>query len=79
MISNFFKGRNDFYGITKEMVLNKVGSLNMDKKSYGFTYSNFGYAVLGLVLEAVYNTDYTSLVNSFIKNELGLKNTPNFR
>ena len=57
------------------MVLNKVGSLNMDKKSYGFTYSNFGYAVLGLVLEAVYNTDYTSLVNSFIKNELGLKNT----
>ena len=75
MISNFFKGRNDFYGITKEMVLNKAGSLNMDKKSYGFTYSNFGYAVLGLVLEAVYDTDYKSLLNSFAQDELGLKNT----
>lgn len=57
MIANFFKNRNDFYGITKEMVLAKADGLSMDKESHGFVYSNYGYAVLGLVLEAVYDTD----------------------
>ena len=75
MIFNFLVGKNDFYGITKEMVLNKAGKLNMDEDSYSFNYSNFGYAVLGLVLEAVYDTDYPSLVNDFAQNELDLKNT----
>lgn len=75
MISNFFNGRNDFYGITKEMVLHKAGSFHMDKEGYGFTYSNYGYAVLGLVLEAVYGIDYTTLVNDFVQNELGLAGT----
>lgn len=75
MISNFFKGRNDFYGISKEMLIYKASALSMDKESYNFTYSNFGYGVLGLVLEAIYDTDYTTLVNDFMQNELGLTNT----
>lgn len=77
MVSNFFKGRNDFYGITKEMILAKVGKLNMDKENYGFTYSNYGYAVLGLILESVYKTDYSTLLNNFVKNELCLTSTEN--
>lgn len=75
MIANFFKNRNDFYGITKKMVLAKAGGLSMDKESYGFVYSNYGYAVLGLVLEAVYDTDYSALANDFAQNELGLPDT----
>lgn len=75
MVSNFFKGRNDFYGITKEMVFDKAGNLNMDKANYDFVYSNYGYAVLGLVLEAVYEMEYTSLLNDFAQNELGLTAT----
>lgn len=75
MVSNFLNGRNDFYGITKEQVLNRAGRLHMNKEYYGFTYSNYGYAVLGLVLEAVYDTNYTSLANDFIQNELGLTGT----
>lgn len=75
MIINFLVGRNDFYGITKEMVLDKASELSMDKESYDFTYSNFGYAVLGLVLESVYDIDYKTLVNDFLQNELGLTNT----
>lgn len=75
MIFNFLTGKNDFYGITKEMLLNKVSKLNMNKDSYDFNYSNFGYAVLGLVLESVYDTDYPTLVNDFAQNKLGLKNT----
>ncbi|HBR34579.1 MAG TPA: hypothetical protein DD734_08090 [Firmicutes bacterium] len=54
MVSNFFKGRNSFCGVTRDMVIGKVSNLSMNKDSYSFKYSNFGYAVLGLVLEAVY-------------------------
>lgn len=72
MIFNFLSGRNDFYGISKEMVLEKAGNMSKDEESYPFVYSNYGYAVLGLVLEEIYGTDYTTLVNDFAQNELGL-------
>lgn len=75
MVSNFLKGRNDFYGITREMVLQKACNLNMNKDNYNFIYSNYGYAILGLVLEKVYDNDYTTLVNSFMQNELELADT----
>lgn len=75
MISNFFMGRNDFCGIKKEMVIDKAGSLSVDKENYNFTYSNYGYAILGLVLEAIYDTDYTTLANNFAQDELGLTDT----
>ena len=75
MIVNFLVGRNDFYGITKKEVLLRAGKLDMPEKSYGFEYSNYGFAVLGLVLESVYGTEYESLLNDFAAGELGLKNT----
>ena len=75
MIKNFFKGRNDFYGINGEMVKERIGKINLDKESYGFSYSNFGFAVLGLVLESVYGESWKTLAEDFFLNELGLENT----
>ena len=75
MIKNFFKGRNDFYGINGEMVKERIGKINLDKESYGFSYSNFGFAVLGLVLESVYGESWKTLAEDFLLNELGLENT----
>ena len=75
MIGNFFAGRNSFCGITGDMVLMKAKGLDMSRESYGFTYSNFGYAVLGLVLEAVYDTDYTALLNAYVQKDLGMTAT----
>lgn len=75
MITNFFKRRNDFYGITKDMILKKASSLSLDKANYGFNYSNYGYAMLGLVMEKVYDTDYTTLANDFVQDKLGLVDT----
>ena len=37
MISNFFSGRNDFYGITDDMVLGRLGKLSVPKENYKFT------------------------------------------
>ena len=75
MIGNFFGGRNSFCGITRGMVLDKAKSLDMSRESYGFEYSNYGYAILGLVLESVYGTEYTALVNDYVRNDLGLTGT----
>ena len=75
MIGNFLKRRNDYFGITKDMVLKKASSLNMAAEEYGFNYSNFGYAVLGLILEEIYGQNYTELMNQYIRNELGLTGT----
>lgn len=75
MISSFFAGRNSFYGITDEMVLNRVASTDLEDKEYSFNYSNFGFAVLGLVLEKVYQEDYTELMNTYLQDELHLHNT----
>jgi beta-lactamase class C len=75
MIGNFFGGRNSFCGINREMVLNKAKSLDMNRDNYGFEYSNYGYAVLGLVLESVYGEDYTALVNHYVQSDLGLTAT----
>lgn len=75
MITNFFVGRNDFYGITDEMVLEKASGINLEKENYDFCYSNYGYAILGEIIETIYDTDYTSLINDFVLRELGLTNT----
>lgn len=74
MISNFFTGKNSFLGVTKTMVINKASELSVPNEEYPFNYSNFGYAVLGLMLEEIYGDDYTALANQFAK-ELHLPHT----
>lgn len=75
MIGNKFNQDNDFYGISKEDILNKVKNIELEDKDYEFEYSNFGISVLGLVLEKVYNKDFTTLMDDFITDELKLENT----
>lgn len=75
MIGNFFKGQNDFCGINDQAVLDRLSKLSVNAESYPFEYSNFGYAVLGLVLEAVYDEEYTDIFNRYAQVELGLENT----
>lgn len=41
MISNFFARRNDFYGITKEIFLDRVAAIDLSSKKKSFRYSNF--------------------------------------
>ena len=75
MIGNFFANRNSFFGVSKQMVLSRVDSIQLNQSSYPFSYSNFGYAVLGLVLEEVYQQDYESLVNRFVQEEFRMSST----
>lgn len=75
MVSNHFLQNNDFYGINKNEILNRVKAIDLKDMDYQFNYSNFGIAVMGLVLEQVYNKDFVTLMNEFIENELKLKAT----
>lgn len=75
MISNFFERRNDFYKVTRDMVAQKAASVKLADKEYLFNYSNYGYAILGMVLEEVYQKDYTTLMNEYVQNELQLRKT----
>lgn len=72
MIQNFLQGRNDFYGIGDSMVLARLKKTQIADREYDFGYSNFGYATLGLILEKVYQTEYTTLMNTYLTEELGL-------
>lgn len=74
MIKALF-GANPFHGITKDSLLKRVATTPVDDKDYPFTYSNFGMAVLGAVLEEVYDGDYTALMNEFVQHDLGLDDT----
>ena len=75
MIANFFSGKNDFYRITKEMVLERVSKTVLENKQYSFRYSNFGYAVLGLIIEKIYQEPYHTIMNQYLQDELQLKNS----
>ena len=63
-----------YHGITERMVINTIREANIGDRDYPFKYSNFGIAVAGLVLEKIYNTDFTSLIHSYLY-DLGMHNT----
>jgi CubicO group peptidase (beta-lactamase class C family) len=73
--TNFLNSGNSFYNITEKTLLSRIGTINLENKDYPFEYSNFNMAVTGLILESIYNEDYTPLMNSYIKNDLGLNHT----
>lgn len=76
MIGNkFARVTNDFYGISREKILDKVEKTTLEDKDYPFVYSNFGISVLGLVLEKIYNGDFTKIINYYIVNDLNLPDT----
>lgn len=75
MLLNFIKGRNDFYGINEDILKKRIEKVDVKDRDYEFNYSNFGIATVGAVLEQVYDEGYTTLINTYIKNDLGLANT----
>lgn len=75
MFFNFLHRVNDFNGISEEMLIKRLGEINLDDSDYSFKYSNFGMATLGVVLEQIYDEDFTTLINQYILEDLGLTNT----
>jgi CubicO group peptidase (beta-lactamase class C family) len=75
MLSNYLNERNVFQNISKEQLVKKIGEIDLKDQDYSFNYSNFGIAVIGEVISAVYNESFTTIMNNYVANELKLKNT----
>ena len=73
--TNFLNNGNSYYGTTETTLVNRIGTVKLENRDYPFEYSNFGMAILGLILKKIYNKDYSLLMNDFIKSELELNNT----
>ncbi len=71
MIGNFFSSKNSFRGITDNMALNRIAKVNTENADKSWRYSNFGFAALGQIIEAVTGSTYTDKANAFL-NELGM-------
>ena len=74
-ILKYYRGINMFSGFSKTQLIEKLGKTNLENKDYSFNYSNFGIAVIGLILTEIYGDDYTDLINEYVQKELNLKNT----
>ena len=75
MISQFFRGKNSFTGITTEELIKRAGNTKLVDKDYGFRYSNFGISLVGAALSTIYGNGFISLMNAFVSDDLGLENT----
>jgi CubicO group peptidase (beta-lactamase class C family) len=52
-----------------------ISSTILKDKDYPYSYSNFGYGILGYILGTVSQRGYWDTMNEFIKHEFGLKKT----
>jgi len=71
------ESRNPFGSITQEELFAYLGGLT-DEDFLGrgrYDYSNTGYALLGIVLETVYQKDYASVLSERILEPLGMEST----
>ncbi|MDD3919736.1 MAG: serine hydrolase, partial [Eubacteriales bacterium] len=75
MVGNALTGKNSFYGVTKQMVLKRLAEQNGKLQESPFQYANYGYAVLGAVLEKAYGEPYAVLANRYAQHTLGLAST----
>ena len=73
-IKNFFAGGNSFLGVTKEIVRDQGRKLNFDQEAYPWNYSNFGFALLGLILEEVNGKPMEEQLSTLL-SELGMENS----
>ena len=76
MAAGFATGQdNDYFGIGRDLLTGRIAAVTLEDRDYGFTYSNFGMAAVGLVLEKIYGESYTGLINAYAADDLGLTHT----
>lgn len=74
MVKNFFKGYNAFYRIDGDTLLKRASKVKTGSGEHDWEYSNFGFALLGQVLESVYEMPYSDIMASFLA-EFGMENS----
>lgn len=71
MLANIFRSSNIFLNISKEDILESITPIGRDTS---YNYSNFNYAVLGLLLESLYSKPFIQTNNEYLQT-IGLGKT----
>lgn len=74
MMYNGVIGGAPFRFVTQEQILKEAEKNVPALGTYEWNYSNFGYALLGMVLESVYDEYYVAIVNGYLQ-ELGMNDS----
>lgn len=75
ILLNAMKCRNPLMAFDRMDMIKLLKSKRLSKDNHEWEYSNFGMAVLGCAVSDSFNSSYSELMNSFIKNDLKLRNT----
>ncbi len=76
MAANTLGGQdNDYFGIPTDKLKDTLGRIETSAEDHPFVYSNFGISLIGNALAHIYDKNFTSIMNNFIKTELELKHT----
>lgn len=70
-----YSKKNIYENVTKEDIIHCIEKRNKCKHNKKYGYSDFSYAILGLIIEKVTNVKFSILFNEFINNELKMINT----
>ena len=63
-------------GYSRENLINDINKIELNfKPNSQFQYSNSGYAIVGFICENVSGANYEKLLEKYITNKYGLKNT----
>ena len=76
LLRHGYARKNIYESCTKETVLKCLARRKCGKKKvYGYSYSDFPFAILAVVAEAVTGKNFSELIENFVRSELGMKNT----
>ena len=74
LLRHGYARKNIYDGCTSETVLRCLGR-HRGRVGAGYSYSDFPYAILAVVAERVTGTPFADLLEDFVQNELGMKQT----
>ena len=77
-ITDLLCGRNQNInpmGVSEDRFRRIARCSPLQDRDYGWKYSNLGYALLGCALGAASGQDYTTLMNTYLRNDLALTDT----
>ena len=74
LLRHGYARRNIYEKCTPSNVIRCLGR-RRKRKQYGYSYSDFPYAILAVVAEAVTGERFSRLIEDFVKNELDMKDT----
>ena len=76
LLKHGYARKNVYENCTAQTVIKSlIRRKGKRKKKHGYSYSDFPFAVLATVAEAVTQKSFSTLIEEFVQNDLGMKNT----